>query len=308
MSLLALVATFSSAAGIVLRGSQRPALTQTVVTGNASSVSSTSNCQLPDFATWCTVRPATGREFEMAVYRVNDIVSTSICTQGFWELQDAAELGTPGTALDIGGNIGFYSFLLADAGWHVETYEPLPMNLELIRATSCQNPELAKRITLHSIGLGAQVDNCIFVSGHDNVGDGWVRCGDEANRMRTGLDPVPAGYAVRGSFPVKRLDDILAEKDAPKKIDFVKIDVEGFECQVFKGGNSVLKKFRPKNIHSEVWPKMDHCLPSEYLNMFKAARYQVSKTRGCEWPDDTLTGNIQDFFMCRQGSLLLQLS
>jgi len=289
---------------IVIRGSS--SATQTSTRGNFSAGAS-SQCNLPDFASWCTVTPATGRNFQIAVYRYNDIVSNSICNQGYWEMRDASELGTPGTALDIGSNIGYHSFLLADAGWRVEAFEPLPKNLELIQATACQNPHLAEKITIHGIGLGPREDSCVFVSGFDNVGDGWVRCGDEANRIRAGQDPVPAGFQLRGSFPVKRLDDILMQVGAPKKIDFVKIDVEGFECQVFKGGDSLLKHYRPRSIQSEVWPKMDHCLPADYLNMFKQANYKVAKTRGCEWPDSTLSGQIQDFFMCREGPVLLQL-
>jgi FkbM family methyltransferase len=242
----------------------------------------------------------------MAVYTVNDIVSNSICSQGSWETSDVSDIGTPGVALDIGGNVGYYSYLLANAGWHVETFEPLPMNLQLMKATACRNPKLADKIKVHPVGLGARDDSCVFVSGYDNVGDGWVRCGDEASKIRAGQVPVPAGYELRGSFPVQRLDDVMA-KEGITKVDFVKIDVEGFECQVFKGGDAVLNKVRPKYVQSEVWPKMDHCLPADYLNMFTKANYKVAKTRHCEVPDSSLSGAIQDFFMCRKGSLLLQL-
>jgi len=313
-SLLALGALCSPAAGIVLRGSTEwapdwaPTWAQTEKAHSNASTDATTECKLPDFATWCTVTPTTGRPFQMAVYRYNDIVSTQICGQGFWEMRDPAVLGTPGTALDIGGNIGYYSFLLPDAGWSVESFEPLPQNLQLMKATACRNPALAKKINIHPVGLGASDDNCVFVSGYDNVGDGWVRCGEEPKRMRAGTEPIPAGYALRGSFPVVRLDDILKKEGAPKKIDFVKLDVEGFECQVMAGGASILKTYRPKNIQSEVWPKMDHCSPTDYLSSFKKANYKVAKARGCAWPDSQLGGGIQDFFMCKQGSFLLQLA
>lgn len=295
---LCFAATCSLTSGIVFRS-----------TTDADGNSSARDCALPSFATWCTVsHTAKGTSFQMAVYRYNDIVSTSICNQGFWETPGVSDLGPPGTALDIGANVGYYSFLLAEAGWRVEAFEPLPNNLELIKATACRNPELAAKIKIHSFGLGAHDDSCVFLSGHDNVGDGWVRCGDEAVKMRSGLMPVPAGYGLRGSFPVKRLDDVLAAPGAPKEIDYVKIDVEGFECQVFKGGSSVLSNFRPRNIQSEVWPKMDHCKPTDYLDMFHQARYKVAKFRGCPHEDASLTPHIEDFFMCRKGPVLLQLA
>jgi len=262
-----------------------------------------SSCQLPNGASWCTVKPATGRNFEMAVYKENDIVSGGICSNGFWEVSDVSDLGTPGTALDIGANIGFYSFLLADAGWEVASFEVLPKNQELIQATACRNPHLAEKITLHRTGLGPRDDNCVFVSGRDNAGDGMVQCGDDAKRIQSAKGPIMLDgneYINRGSFSVKRLDDILMLQGAPANIDFVKIDVEGFECQVFKGADSILKQYRPRKIQSEVWPKMQACQNSDYLNMFKQANYEVAKTRNCESPDATLSGSIQDFFMCRK--------
>merc|ERR1719327_108340 len=239
----------------------------------------------------------------MAVYAGNDIVSNGICGSGSWEVRDVSDLGPPGIALDIGANIGFYSFLLADAGWQVESFEALPRNQKLIQATACRNPRLAEKITLVRTGLGARDDNCVFVSGYDNVGDGMVQCGDDAKRIQSAKGPVVLmgqQYAVRGSFAVKRLDDILMLKGSPTHIDFVKIDVEGFECQVFKGALSILKHYRPRKIQSEVWSKMQGCVNTDYLNMFKQANYEVARTRGCERPDSSLSGDIQDFFMCRK--------
>jgi FkbM family methyltransferase len=266
------------------------------------------DCQLPSYAKWCTVKPKTGPSFEMAVYSSDDIVSTHVCDSGHWETEDPAHFGDkPGNALDIGGNIGYYSFFLANAGWRVHTFEPLPTNLNLINATLCRNPNLAKNITIHSVGLGAQDEDCVFMSGIDNVGDGTVKCGAEARNLLSGSTKVQDGYQLRGSFPMKKLDDILTLPNVPKMFDFVKLDVEGFECQVMKGAATLLTHIRPKLIQSEVWPKMSGCTSASYLNMYKEANYKVSKATGCSLEDSTLTGQIEDFYMCRRASLLLQL-
>jgi FkbM family methyltransferase len=276
--------------------------------GNQEGAEASSTCLLPEGASWCTAKPATGRNFQIAVYKGHDFVSQSICENGYWEVQDLSSLGTPGTALDIGANVGFYSFLLADAGWQVHSFEAMQRNQELIQATACQNPQLAEKIKLHRTGLGPHDDECVFISDNENLGDGIVHCGDEAKRMRSGQTPVQKGYEIRGSFPIKRLDDILMQKEAPTSIDFVKIDVEGFECQVFKGAESILKHYRPRMIQSEVWSQMQHCLSQDYLNMFKQANYVVSQTRDCKESNSTLSGQIQDFFMCSKSTVLLQLS
>lgn len=53
-------------------------------------------------------------------------------------------------------------------------------------------------------------------------------------------------------FQIRRLDDISEVKNI-KKLDFMKIDIEGFEYKALKGGYETIKKHRPKmliEIHS----------------------------------------------------------
>jgi len=269
--------------------------------GESGTVMTAETCTLPSFGRWCSVCPVGGECFDLAVYHSNDIVSNEICNTGFWETRSVAKFGPPGTALDIGTNVGYYSFLLAAAKWTVHSFEPLPQNLELLAATACKNPALAQRVKIHPTGLGAQHDHCVFISDNNNVGDGWTQCGAAA-------DAVKDGYQVRGEFEVQRLDDEL-ERLAIKAIDFVKIDVEGFEFQVFEGAQSLLTKYRPRAIQSEVWPKMRGCVPADYLKMFAMSNYKVSLAPGCADSDDHLNGQIQDFFMCKgDGPALLQFT
>ncbi len=50
--------------------------------------------------------------------------------------------------LDIGANLGWFSFQAAAAGFSVLAVEPMPHNQGAFRRTLCENPELASRITL----------------------------------------------------------------------------------------------------------------------------------------------------------------
>lgn len=252
------------------------------------------DCALPANGQWCQVKVGQA-PFMMAVYKNDDIVSNDICRLGTWEVQDGdlAALGAPGSALDIGANVGFYSFLLAAQGWNVTAFEPLASNHELLDATMCANPVLAQRITMHKFGLGAKDDRCIMISGDDNLGDGVSRCGEDVNKT------IETGFQKRAEMTIRRLDDVLTE-DHAEKLDFVKMDVEGFECQVMAGGQSLLTKFRPRMIQSEVWHDMQGCLPQDYLASFANASYTVAKDRTCTIADLSRPKLIDNRYMCSQ--------
>lgn len=46
------------------------------------------------------------------------------------------------------------------------------------------------------------------------------------------------------NISIKKLDDVISEKQV-RNIDFIKIDVEGFEFEVLKGAKHSLENFRP---------------------------------------------------------------
>lgn len=260
-------------------------------------------CTTPTGARWCEVRMPGMAPYNMAVYSGNCIISNEICRTGRWEDLDLPSLGSAGEALDIGGNIGFFSVALAKAGWNVTTFEPMPQNVELLKATICENPEVASKIKLFNIGLGEKPDECQVMSDGINQGDGVTHCGSDAQT------PVPAGYVVRGSFPVRRLDDVLAEQKVAN-VDFVKIDVETFECRVFNGAPEFLTKYRPRLIHTEVMSNIQGCAPSEYLNKFSSKGYKINKDVGCQIadpvPPKAVNGvdEIKNYWVCKDASLL----
>nr|MCU0688369.1 FkbM family methyltransferase [Phycisphaerales bacterium] len=58
----------------------------------------------------------------------------------------------------------------------------------------------------------------------------------------------------RVSIPTDTLDAIIArETPQPASVDFIKVDVEGAEGLVFRGGRETLNRFKP-NIYCEITP------------------------------------------------------
>ena len=54
--------------------------------------------------------------------------------------------------------------------------------------------------------------------------------------------------------PARTLDSIMEE--VGQKIDFLSLDVEGYELEVL--GGSMIEKHRPKYVCVEVWPFLGH--------------------------------------------------
>lgn len=257
-------------------------------------------CKLPEYAKWCTVSDYGVGPYEMAVYGTGDIVSNSICAQGWWDTT-ADPYGPVGDVLDIGGNIGFITLMLAKAGWNVTTFEPMQNNLDLIAASLCANPDVKGRITVHPFGLGAEPQHCDIWSGANNKGDGIVNCGDPEKSEHFAQYKNALGNPTMTklqSFEIKRLDDILAAYHV-MKVDAVKIDVEGFECQVLKGAPALLSKYKPRYMKIETWSAMVGCDPMEFLTMFQDAGYTVHKDAACQDDNGMVrpTG-IEERFMC----------
>lgn len=102
--------------------------------------------------------------------------------------------------------------------------------------------------------------NCIFLNAAagELEGDATLRIpikdGNEAHAYAT-LADVKSMFGkecVRQHTEVRTLDSICDEYLPGERVGFIKIDVEGFETQVIKGGKLLLEKHRP-NLQVEIW-------------------------------------------------------
>ncbi len=131
------------------------------------------------------------------------------------------------TILDIGANIGTTSLYFAslNANAKIISFEPHPDTFkraeENIKLNSFRNIELL------NIGLGEQkAELKLYEVNENNPG---------MNRILAEETNLP--YKI---IQVDLLDKIMEEKNTPP-VDFIKIDVEGFEYSVLKGGANTLK-------------------------------------------------------------------
>lgn len=131
--------------------------------------------------------------------------------------------------LDVGANFGWFTTLFAtwvgDAG-HVHAFEPVPFIRAFASETIALNG-VARRVTLNPFGLGreaAELPIYTFAGlphGH-------------ASHLDLGRSD-----AVEHVCRIERLDDYV-DTERPGPIRFMKVDVEGWEPDVFAGAERLL--------------------------------------------------------------------
>jgi len=125
------------------------------------------------------------------------------------------------TVVDVGANIGYYLLLaeqVVGAGGQVICIEPSNENLPELRRNIGING--FSNVTLHAVALG------------DHEGQTGLQTGINSGIVEGAEGP----YTV----PLRRLDQVVSGR-----VDFLKIDVEGYEGQVLAGAESMLAAHKP---------------------------------------------------------------
>ncbi|HYL05879.1 MAG TPA: FkbM family methyltransferase [Thermoanaerobaculia bacterium] len=134
---------------------------------------------------------------------------------------------------DVGANIGYYLLLIESAvgpSGHVTCFEPDPQNLRELRRNVQANDLANVEVVAAAVGAG----------------DGIVA-------LRSGINAlVVEDGAGDHQVPLLRLDSALSGV-----VDFLKIDVEGYEGHVLAGAQRILAEQRPAlwlEIHPDLLP------------------------------------------------------
>jgi len=130
------------------------------------------------------------------------------------------------TFVDVGANVGLFSASLFDCFSKVICFEPAPSSFRALSETCALNPQVA--CELHNIGVGAEPGELHFENRFDySTTSRFVPEAGE-NTIRVAIDT---------------LDNVLGEAGEPL---VMKIDVEGFEEQVFAGADRLFASQRVK--------------------------------------------------------------
>lgn len=130
------------------------------------------------------------------------------------------------TAVDVGANIGVYSYFLAKHCARVVAYEPNPVVAETLRLAAAENVEVVRRALSDETGRATL--SVPIVEGREVHGLGRVAANGEG------------GPETRFEVELARLDD-----EPLQDVGFIKIDVEGHEGSVVRGGERLIRRDRP---------------------------------------------------------------
>jgi FkbM family methyltransferase len=161
--------------------------------------------------------------------------------------------------VDVGANIGYYTLLastLIGPEGMVLAFEPDPHNFDLLTRSVGINGLV--NVRTFRAALGAEVGTATLYQSNVNYGGHALTQGAVAstvNRIKVDVYPF----------------DELARRVGIARIDFVKIDVQGFESQVMNGMVEIMKASDQLTVLTEFWPhgiETSGTSPEDYFRFF----------------------------------------
>jgi FkbM family methyltransferase len=151
-------------------------------------------------------------------------------------MAERPELFEGGAIIDAGANIGYTSLLFAKRG-RVHAFEPEPANVRMLQRNVSRSRH-RNRIVVHEAALGAK-------SGKATL---WLNRRHRGDHRITTAEWAPASDTIE--VDVVALDDVIHEPVA-----FVKIDVQGYELEVSRGMERLLRENERIRVAFEVAPQ-----------------------------------------------------
>lgn len=198
-----------------------------------------------------------GLQFKLAP---GEYVDRYIAVEGIYERRFLRffkrELPPGAVMIDIGANIGNHALYLHRDCAEVHCFEPNPRAAERLEHNVALNH--AANVHVHRVGLGSKDAILNFAS---NIAGNLGNSGFSTASLH------PGEYETI-ELPIRNADDAIAALSLDR-IDFIKIDVEGLEEQVFEGLKGTIRQYRPLiafEYHGQLTARsafdhIRHCLP-----------------------------------------------
>ncbi len=138
-----------------------------------------------------------------------------------------------GSVVEVGANMGIHTIPLAQAlqvqGRRLVAFEPQPVVFQQLCANLALNGLM--NVTAWPYACGEETNVVTFAK------PDYSKVGNFGGVSMSSSAPVPVSVQV----PCVKLDDMLRNE----RVGLLKVDVEGFELKVLKGGSATLQQSRP---------------------------------------------------------------
>ena len=212
----------------------------------------------------------------IALNPLDPVISGALTMNVYEQAETKFFLATckPGmTFLDIGANVGYYTALALSrmkGNGRIVALEPDPENYGFLQKTVAANAGSSSGVTITLVPKAASDHSgtmTLFTSS-DNRGD---------NRLY-------ANQLADSQCDVEVLTvDHLLDGIGIAAVDFIKMDVQGYEGFVLRGMTRTLERSRSAVLLSEFWPqglRNAGTSPEEFLAQLESLNFDVSELRG----------------------------
>ena len=182
-------------------------------------------------------------------------------------------LGPGDTTIDVGAHIGFFAMQMAaivgDRG-AVYAFEPLDANADLLERSIVEN-RFSDRVMFRRSAVGASSGTAVLTFPVETLNSGG------AYLLRDGTRPLTGNR--EASVPVVALDDLAIRRP----VRFIKMDVEGAEPLVVRGGTRLLKEDRPvvlSELHPTQLARASGVTGGEFIAQMRALGYEARPLQG----------------------------
>ena len=174
--------------------------------------------------------------------------------------------------IDVGANIGWYTFFLGKYGYKIISFEPSQLNYYILRKNFCINRD--SNIILINKGLYIEDKKCDLYNLKGNIGNWMIIC-DNVNKKSSLKNLFKTGEIV-----LTKLSNYIPF--IKNNLVLIKIDVEGSEGKVIEGGIELITKYHIPFIVLEFTPsslKLHGTDPNKFLQIFLNNGYNISPSK-----------------------------
>ena len=172
-----------------------------------------------------TISQDKGISSELIIHKIHEPLTTSLIIK---------KLTKGMHCIDIGSNIGYYAILesskIGDNGT-VWSIEPSPQNFETLSKNIILNQR--KNIKCYNIAIGDENGKIDFVISEKS---NWSKIKNKIDHIENGDKIIQVDIMTLDSF---------SQKNEIKKVDLLRMDVEGYERNIIEGSINFLEKFKP---------------------------------------------------------------